>query len=581
MAKPKAWRPVFTYQTRLRLSPDQDRALQAWADLMGRAERRLFALRQGEARGRAVPTEAAQEGARIPISIKRRLMTEFGLTGRQFNAVETQLDGRIDAITERRPGLIEDGERRLERARHVVGRLAHTQPGTNKLHHKRRRLAALEASHAALLADEAVGRVRLCFGSRTLFRAQFALQENGYADLDAWRAEWRAARADQIYILGSGDEVCGNQTCQARGQGDGTLALTLKLPDRVAAAFGGEGLDRHGRLTVGGLRFAYGQEEIEWALAQSRRVRKVSKTTGQTYWGYEGVAISYRLQRDARGWRVLASLELEAPSRVTAREAGALGVDINADHLAVAELDRAGSPVRTLRLDLPLRGKSPHQKAALIGKAAKGIAAWARRVQKPLVLEVLDFARRKAELEAVDPAQARALSSLAYRQILTMLTAAAFRAGVEAIRVNPAYTSTIGAVNHAARLGISTHQGAAIAIARRGLGLSERPAWAAGERARARVPRRDGTHVTLPLPARKAGRHVWAQWAAIRRDLKAALAAPARSDGPPGPDAPGVFPRRGPRVVPVGSRSANPPGPSGSGRPHSCSADVQDGIPWL
>ena len=54
---------------------------------------------------------------------------------------------------------------------------------------------------------------------------------------------------------------------------------------------------------------------------------------------------------------------------------------------------------------------------------------------------------------------------------------AAFRAGVEVLEVHPAYTSTIGAVNHAARFGISIHQGAAIAIARRSLGLSERPAY--------------------------------------------------------------------------------------------------------
>jgi transposase len=63
------------------------------------------------------------------------------------------------------------------------------------------------------------------------------------------------------------------------------------------------------------------------------------------------------------------------------------------------------------------------------------------------------------------------LSSFAYNQVIQYLKAAAFRAGVQIIQVNPAYTSTIGAVNYAARFGISIHQGAAIAIARRGLGL--------------------------------------------------------------------------------------------------------------
>jgi hypothetical protein len=53
-------------------------------------------------------------------------------------------------------------------------------------------------------------------------------------------------------------------------------------------------------------------------------------------------------------------------------------------------------------------------------------------------------------------------------------SAACFRAGVEVVKVvkvvkvNPAYTSAIGAVNYARSKGISTHPGAAYAIARRG-----------------------------------------------------------------------------------------------------------------
>ncbi len=64
-----------------------------------------------------------------------------------------------------------------------------------------------------------------------------------------------------------------------------------------------------------------------------------------------------------------------------------------------------------------------------------------------------------------------------------MLKAACFRAGVEGIEVDPAYTSVIGAVNHARRHGIGSHQGAAYAVARRGLGLSERARPCGGRRA--------------------------------------------------------------------------------------------------
>jgi hypothetical protein len=51
------------------------------------------------------------------------------------------------------------------------------------------------------------------------------------------------------------------------------------------------------------------------------------------------------------------------------------------------------------------------------------------------------------------------LSSFAYKQMLQCLKSAAFRAGVQVISVNPAYSSTIGTVNYATRYGISIHQG--------------------------------------------------------------------------------------------------------------------------
>ena len=126
----------------------------------------------------------------------------------------------------------------------------------------------------------------------------------------------------------------------------------------------------------------------------------------------------------------------------------------------------------------------------------------------------------KAQLETVDPGRARTLSALAYSQFDAMLRSAAFRAGVHVHDVNPAYTSVMGAVNTAQRRGISVHLGAACTIARRGLGLSERPIARQGQ---ATVPARHGGHVTFALPERNRAKHVWSQWSGVRRRLSAAL----------------------------------------------------------
>ena len=212
--------------------------------------------------------------------------------------------------------------------------------------------------------------------------------------------------------------------------------------------------------------------------------------------------------------------EASPVKRTTDRRLGAIGIDLNPDQLVLAELDRCGNFTGGEHIPCNTYGKRKEQAKAILGDAVKQVIAVAVRSRKPLVIERLEFAKKKAALENAGSRRARMLSSFAYRQTLQYLRAAAFRAGVEVIAVNPAYTPTIGAVNYAARFGISIHQGAAIAIARRSLDLSERPAVRV-----ARLPTRRGGHVTLPLPEWNRGRHVWSFWSKVSRQIRAALAA--------------------------------------------------------
>lgn len=61
------------------------------------------------------------------------------------------------------------------------------------------------------------------------------------------------------------------------------------------------------------------------------------------------------------------------------------------------------------------------------------------------------------------------------RVIVQTIQARAFDAGIEVIAVNPACTSIIGRHKFASRYGISTHQAAAAAIARRAQDFTESP----------------------------------------------------------------------------------------------------------
>ncbi len=541
-------RPVFTYQTRLELDAGQTKLLDAYAELHGRAECSLFAaLRAGQSIN----------------DLKRAFLPRFGLTARQFNALRVGLEGKIASIKERRPELIAEAGQRVRKAESVIARLSARAPGSNKLHQKKRRLATLKARRAALEADQAAGAVRLCFGSKRLFHAQFDLEANGYACHSEWKADWQRARSSQFFVLGSGDETAGNQTCQATLDVEGTITLHLRLPDALV------GLDYGKTMDLTGVRFAYGHDQIVAALASSQRVHARTKD-GKATIKRIGIALSYRFVRDDKGWRVFASVEAKPVERVSRKALGAIGVDVNADHLSVSETDRFGNLIDAQRIDLALYGKTPDQAKAVIGDAAVSIAAQAKAAGKPVAIETLEFQKKKAELESADPKRARMLSSFACRQVAAHLKAACFRAGVEVIEVNPAYTSVIGAVNHAQRHGISVHMGAAFAIARRGLGFSERP-----PKRPAIVPVRHGGHVTFALPARNRAKHVWSYWASVRTKLKAAHAAHARSGEANASPAPLLSATR----AACSHRAFGARFPDANRSQH-CSESVLDDVPW-
>jgi IS605 OrfB family transposase len=199
----------------------------------------------------------------------------------------------------------------------------------------------------------------------------------------------------------------------------------------------------------------------------------------------------------------------------TEKQLGVIGIDLNADHLAATELDRFGNMIAFKRYPLNLTGTSD-QNQALIGDTVKDISSWAKQASKPIVLEALDFKAKKQAM-GDDKRYNVMLSSLAYNQIHQMMSASAFRAGVEVITVNPAYTSVIGNINYAKRLGISGHLAASIAIGRRGMNLKENPVIDA--QGQMTYVLRDGHCVALSSPVRKRDKHVWSLWSKVRSQL--------------------------------------------------------------
>lgn len=514
-----------TYQAGLRLHPEQEEFFSGYAGHYNYVERMLYADMQ-------------RSGAKAA-TFKNDYLIRFRISARQFNAIGRNLEGKVDSVLALLPLHKQELQSKIAKAKKVIPKLKKK----DQQHQKKRRLHILQTRLASLDQQILTKEPRICFGSRSLFQKQFNLEENGYSGHDAWKEDWAAKRASQFYVLGSKDETGGNSGCQISTNLDGTFNLKLRSLSKEAYY-----------IVLENVAFKYGADVIREAMRNPQ-------------------ALSYRFLRNGEGWRVMVTTNLRDVKTVSVKASGAIGVDQNADCLAVSETDHFGNLVNSWIVHLVTYGKSTDQAKAIIGDAVKVVVDIATKALKPIVIEKLNFSKKKAALETENPRYARMLSSFSCDKIVQNIKTRAHRSGIEVIEVNPAYTSTIGAVNYAQRYGISTHQAAAFAIARRGLRLSEKPVK------RPVIQVRNGGHVALLVPVRKPLRHVWTQWSGIRRNLSAVHVAHARS----GERSISPAPLRrisftGPLcptwTLSVRSRHAN--------RQQNCSAGVieEDVIPW-
>ena len=433
-----------------------------------------------------------------------------------FNALRVSVEGKVTSIRAQQQPLADGLTRRIARAEGQI-RKAEEHGRWDQVHHKKRRLTNLRNRLAGLEADIDGGRVRLCFGSKRLWRKQYHLDANGYGSHVVWPEDWPDARGGEFFVLGSRDETGGCQLCVAATADDGTLSLRLRMPDCLA--------EQHGKyLVIEGVGFAYGHEQVlaslqsnaEYAQSRHEHGKKTARSTSL------GQAVSYRFKRDGRGWPMFASFRMMDVPVVTGQRQGVTGVDLNADRLAVAETDASGNCINAWRAMLVTYGKSQRQAEALIGDVVATVVQYAKEAGKPIVIEKLDFRRKKATLEGESRKYSRMLSSFGYGKIKAYFLSRGYREGVEVHQVNPAYSSVIGRVKFMERYGLTVHQAAAMVLARRLLGCSE------GIPRRWVAPVGNGVNVAFTVPARKRVKHMWTYWGVVSGQLRPVLAAQHR-----------------------------------------------------
>lgn len=324
---------------------------------------------------------------------------------------------------------------------------------------------------------------KICYGSSSLLKKRNHIHAHDRDKLLRWRKEWNAARYGSMLFCGSSDETMGNSNANITTDGNNGFLLNITVPEalrhkyafvRVSvpikiAYYKQEILEHIAYHSVGKKAFQYSKEEKQQAKEEGRKL--IVPTS----------SLSVRIMKNVKGdFDIVVGLQSSLhmkPELKSHEKYGVIGVDINPDHLDVAETDAKGNLVKGWSVPVDLKDKSTKQRKTILSQATKSIVDYAVLKGKSIVLEDLDFVKKRQELrKGVNPGYSRMLSAFAWGKIKEYFHSQACKAGVRILYVNPAWTSFIGNLKYAMRIGKEKHEHipAAYVIARRGQGFNER-----------------------------------------------------------------------------------------------------------
>jgi IS605 OrfB family transposase len=189
------------------------------------------------------------------------------------------------------------------------------------------------------------------------------------------------------------------------------------------------------------------------------------------------------------------TIEEPTPEVIFNRYNGLEGIDTNPDGLALTLISKDGNFKESCWLgNGELCNASSNRRNQIIGQIVKEAVATAKEHGVAIVIEDLKFKDNRD----VRAKTGRKIHQFNYARLLEGLEREAIREGVEAIKVNPAYTSIIGRYKYQKQFGLTVHQAAAMVIARRGYKFRET------------LPK--AVNKILPKKVKESNRHHWSRW---------------------------------------------------------------------
>ena len=417
--------------------------------------------------------------------IKQQCDPDNILPYRVFRGVEQSIKGLADSQQSNRQNYIANKqekinqvEQRLEKEKASLiellktpnpelhkHRLNHRIPKVKKaIYYLKNRLVKLNDQLDTLEQKQANNAFKVCFGGRKMLKQRQAINPNDKQSLSSWREQWFHRRHNEIVTVGDAGDKCGNSNIQVTKE-QGEYFIKIAVPESLRPDYSFSFIKV--RLDLG-----YRQDMLDQHIMSHELKKDTANFIAPR-------PMTVMLKRNLKG-QIKAHLCINnhKPHVITDTCNGTIGVDINADHLAIAETDKHGNIVSHKTIPYDLSGTSG-QNEHILSLAVQQVVDKSLSVNKSIIIEDLDFKKKKAQLNAQNKAEHnkkynKMLSSLSYYKITELFASKTFRFGVELIKVNPAYTSQIGQVKYRDKLNLTVHESAAYVIARRGQGFKEK-----------------------------------------------------------------------------------------------------------
>lgn len=273
---------------------------------------------------------------------------------------------------------------------------------------------------------------------------------------------------NQVFVVGSKDESFGNQVCQWNGN-----TIKFRVPACLESKFG-----KYVQTSLGNF---------------DRNINRLPKNGAKTWHFF----------RKHNKWNAAVQFTPVPIGRVSRHSAyGCIGIDMNPGSIGWAYVDSDGNLKAHGQVPMLMGLPSAKQDVQIV-EACLRLARLATIFDCPIVCEELDFSTKKEQLRERGRKYARMLSSWAYSRFYKLLESILSNRGIYLMKVNPAYTSLIGLVKYARQYGLASDEAAALAIARRGMRLTENITGS----------------ITAYLSV-KDGKHVWSLWNQLNKLVK-------------------------------------------------------------